>query len=107
MTVQELEVLIQEIVIEELDLEPDTLTPTGSFVDEYDADSLSLITVVARIEKQLGIRMPQERHAELTDLAALVAVVRETGNSANGAGDGSSANSGSNGGHASGGNGDV
>jgi acyl carrier protein len=104
MTVQELEVLIQEIVIEELDLEPGALTPTGSFVDEYDADSLSLITVVARIEKQLGIRMPQERHAELTDLAALVAVVRETGSSANGAGNGSSGSS-ANASH--GGNGDV
>lgn len=85
MTVQELETLIQEIVVEELDLEPGELKPTGSFVDEYDADSLTLITVVARIEKQLGIRLPQERYEELTDLAALVTAVREVRD--NGSGD--------------------
>ncbi|WP_225850970.1 acyl carrier protein [Streptomyces sp. HPF1205] len=84
MTVQELETLIQEIVVEELDLEPGELEPTGSFVDEYDADSLTLITVVARIEKQLGIRLPQERHAELTDLAALVTAVRDVRDSGSG-----------------------
>ena len=73
----ELESVIRGILAEELDLEPGELSLTANFVVEYDADSLSLITVIARIEKQLGVRIPLSLQEQMADLAGVLAVVRE------------------------------
>ena len=73
----ELEAAVRRILAEELDLEAGELRPTANFVAEYDADSLSLITVIARIEKQLGVRIPLSLQEEMADLAGVLAVVRK------------------------------
>ncbi|MEU0732713.1 acyl carrier protein, partial [Streptomyces lavendulocolor] len=57
---------ISEIVTEELELEPGELTVSGDFIEDYDGDSLALITVVSRIEKELGVALPKEGLEELT-----------------------------------------
>lgn len=67
---------VREIVMQELEIELDELDETASFVDEYDADSLSLITVVARIDKELRISLPQEIQPELVNLERVLAAVR-------------------------------
>ncbi|MDH6125235.1 acyl carrier protein [Kitasatospora sp. GP82] len=63
------------IVIEELELEPDELTDTGHFIEDYDSDSLSLITVVARIERELKVTIPKTDLGELVNLKLLVEAV--------------------------------
>ncbi|OKI22361.1 polyketide-8 synthase acyl carrier protein [Nocardiopsis sp. TSRI0078] len=73
---------IEEIVNQELELEEDELTDEADFVEEFEADSLSLITVVARIEKEMGVKVPSEELPELTNLRLLhAAVVRHAGGS--------------------------
>lgn len=66
---------IREIVAEELELDRDELSDTGHFVDDYDADSLSLITVIARIEKELGVAVPRDQLTEMTTLEQVFTVV--------------------------------
>jgi acyl carrier protein len=73
----ELEGVIRAILAEELDLEPGELSLTADLVDEYDADSLSLITVVARIEKQLGVKIPMSLQEGMTNLAGVLAAVHQ------------------------------
>lgn len=73
----ELKQSIRQIVAEELELDPAELTDSADFVEEYDADSLSLITVVARIEKEVGIVVPRDRFAEMSTLDDVFAVVAE------------------------------
>jgi acyl carrier protein len=68
---------VAEIVVEELELEKNELTPEGDFVEEYEGDSLALITVVARIEKELGVKVPSEVLPELTNLRLLSEAVVE------------------------------
>ncbi|MFJ7267085.1 acyl carrier protein [Streptomyces sp. NPDC099050] len=63
---------VGSIVNEELELEDGELTDGGHFIDDYDSDSLSLITVVARIEKELGVVMPKTDLTELVNLRLLV-----------------------------------
>ncbi|MFE4633071.1 acyl carrier protein [Streptomyces sp. NPDC056773] len=60
------------IVNEELELEEGELTDGGHFIDDYDSDSLSLITVVSRIEKELGVVIPKTDLGELVNLRLLV-----------------------------------
>ncbi len=76
---------VSRIVVEELELEDGELTDSGHFIDDYDSDSLSLITVVSRIEKELGVTIPKTELGELVNLRLLVdAVVQHAGESAHG-----------------------
>ncbi|MFE4675206.1 acyl carrier protein [Streptomyces sp. NPDC056723] len=81
---------VSRIVIEELELEEGELTDSGHFIDDYDSDSLSLITVVSRIEKELGVATPKDTLGDLVNLRLLVDAVvqhaadQQAGESANG-----------------------
>ncbi|MCX4663526.1 acyl carrier protein [Streptomyces uncialis] len=66
---------VSQIVNEELELEDGELTDSGHFIDDYDSDSLSLITVVSRIEKELGVAIPKTELGELFNLRLLVDAV--------------------------------
>jgi acyl carrier protein len=73
------ETRISEIISEELELDPGELGSTGHFIDDYDGDSLSLITVLARIDRELGIRIPPAMQEELVNLDAVMRVIRTNG----------------------------
>ncbi|WP_326812627.1 acyl carrier protein [Streptomyces scopuliridis] len=62
---------LREIVAEVLEVEPEEITETGSFVEEHEADSLRAIEILARIEKKYKIDIPQ---AELPNMGHLKAV---------------------------------
>ncbi|MEV2274692.1 acyl carrier protein [Nocardiopsis sp. NPDC049922] len=66
---------LRGIVIQELELEDGELTATGHFVEDYEGDSLSLITVVARIEKEMGVVIPKSELPELLNFEQLAAAV--------------------------------
>jgi acyl carrier protein len=68
---------IHEIIVQELELEPGELTETGHFIDDYDADSLTLITIVARIEKELGVVVPQAELVNMANLGGVYTVVEK------------------------------
>ncbi|MFE3143880.1 acyl carrier protein [Streptomyces scopuliridis] len=62
---------LREIVAEVLEVEPEEIAETGSFVEEHEADSLRAIEILARIEKKYKIDIPQ---AELPNMGHLKAV---------------------------------
>ncbi|MEV0260947.1 phosphopantetheine-binding protein [Streptomyces sp. NPDC050617] len=71
----ELRQQIREIVADVLEAELADLTDGSSFVDDFDADSLLVIEIFSRFERDLGIRIPQEDLTELDDLPAAYALV--------------------------------
>ncbi|GGN56426.1 hypothetical protein GCM10012285_51010 [Streptomyces kronopolitis] len=66
---------LREIVIDVLELEPDELTETSHFVNDHDADSLLAIEILARIEQDLDVDIPQDQLPEMVNLAGVWAVV--------------------------------
>jgi acyl carrier protein len=68
---------LREIVAEVLELEPEELTDDGDFVEEYEADSLRAIEVLARIEKRYKLEIPQEELTNMTNLRAVYDVVAQ------------------------------
>ncbi|MCT9930518.1 acyl carrier protein [Planotetraspora sp. A-T 1434] len=66
---------VRDIISQELELEAGELTETGHFIDEYDADSLSLITILARIEKELGLILPQDELPNMPNLQGVYEVM--------------------------------
>jgi acyl carrier protein len=72
MTTQETQLeALRELVAEVLEIDPEELTDTGDFIDDYEADSLRAIEILARIDKQYKVEIPQ---AELPLLRNLKAV---------------------------------
>ena len=66
---------LREIVAEVLEINEDELTDTGDFVEDYDADSLRAIEILARIEKKYKVEIPQAELAEMRDLKSVREVV--------------------------------
>lgn len=67
---------IRAIVAEVLALSPDEIDDTEDFVNRYQADSLNLIEIVAQVEKQYQVVLPQSelpRAYTVTALCELVA----------------------------------
>jgi acyl carrier protein len=67
---------LRELIAEVLELEPEEITETGSFVDEYEADSLRAIEILARIEKKYKVEVPQEDLAKMENLRAVYETVK-------------------------------
>ncbi|MCQ8186824.1 acyl carrier protein [Streptomyces rugosispiralis] len=66
---------LREIVAEVLEVEPEEITETGSFVEEHEADSLRAIEILARIEKKYKIDIPQSELPRMENLKAVHDVV--------------------------------
>ncbi|WP_116051407.1 acyl carrier protein [Amycolatopsis palatopharyngis] len=67
---QQLEEL-RDLVSEVLELEPEELSDTGDFIDDYEADSLRAIEILARIDKRYKVEIPQAELPELRNLRAV------------------------------------
>jgi acyl carrier protein len=62
---------LRELVAEVLEVDTDELTDGGDFVEEYEADSLRAIEILARIEKRYRVEIPQSELAVMRNLAAV------------------------------------
>jgi acyl carrier protein len=51
---------IKEIIVDVLGVDEEDVTPTAHFVDDLEADSLNVTTLVMRIEEALDIEIPDE-----------------------------------------------
>lgn len=68
---------LRNLVAEVLELEHEELTDDGDFVDEYGADSLRAIEILARIEKRYKVEIPQAELPNMSNLQAVYAVVAQ------------------------------
>jgi acyl carrier protein len=70
---------LRAMVAEVLELEPDELTDEGDFMTDYQADSLRAIEILARIDKQYKVEIPQTELPGLRNLKAVhAALVRHS-----------------------------
>ena len=66
---------LREIVAEVLEVDPEELTDTGDFVEDYEADSLRAIEILARLEKKYRVEIPQSELAGMRTLKGVGEVV--------------------------------
>lgn len=55
-----LEERVNQIVVEQLDVDPSEVTPEASFVDDLGADSLDRVELVMAFEEAFGLEIPDE-----------------------------------------------
>ncbi len=56
----DIESKVKDIIINELGVEAEKVTPEASFVDDLGADSLDTVELVMAFEEEFGIEIPDE-----------------------------------------------
>ena len=51
---------VKSIIVEQLGVEADEVTPAASFTDDLGADSLDIVELVMAFEEEFGIEIPDE-----------------------------------------------
>lgn len=71
---------LRAMIAEVLEVEPEELSDTGDFMEDYEADSLRAIEILARIDKVYKVEIPQAELPELRNLKAVqAALIRHSG----------------------------
>ncbi len=65
------------ILMEQLDLSKDEITESSSFVDDFEMDSLDMMEMVIEMEKATGIKIENEKLAEIKTVGDLFNYVEE------------------------------
>ena len=57
---------VKSIIVEQLGVEADEVTPEASFTDDLGADSLDIVELVMAFEEEFGIEIPDEDAEKIT-----------------------------------------
>jgi acyl carrier protein len=59
---------VREIIVEQLGVNPEQVTPEAKFVDDLGADSLDTVELVMALEEEFGMEIPDEEAEKLTSV---------------------------------------
>ena len=59
---------VQKIVVEQLGVKDDEVTPNASFVDDLGADSLDTVELVMALEEEFECEIPDEDAEKITNV---------------------------------------
>ena len=51
---------VKDIIVEQLGVNPEQVTPTASFIDDLGADSLDTVELVMAFEEEFSVEVPDE-----------------------------------------------
>ena len=66
MSVKKIEEEVRKIIVNQLDINEEEVTPDASFTDDLGADSLDLVELVMAMEEQFDIDIPDEDAENIT-----------------------------------------
>jgi acyl carrier protein len=68
---------VKEIIISELGVDPEKVTPEASFVDDLGADSLDTVELVMAFEEEFTIDIPDEDAGQMRTVGEAVAYIEK------------------------------
>jgi acyl carrier protein len=77
MTSQEIEKKVKEIIVEQLGVNPDQVTPEASFLEDLGADSLDTVELVMSFEEEFGAEIPDEDAEKLQTVGDVIRYIEE------------------------------
>lgn len=66
---------VKKIVVEQLGVEEDQVTPDASFIDDLGADSLDTVELVMALEEEFDCEIPDEEAEKIATLAQATSYV--------------------------------
>ena len=74
-----LEDKVKEIIVEQLGVNAEQVTPEASFIEDLGADSLDTVELVMAFEEEFGAEIPDEDAEKLTTVGAVISYLKEKG----------------------------
>ena len=74
---ENVEAKVREIIINELGVEPEKVTPEASFVEDLGADSLDTVELVMAFEEEFGMEIPDEEAEQLQSVGDAIRYIQE------------------------------
>ncbi len=73
---------VKSIIVEQLGVDGDEVTPAASFTDDLGADSLDIVELVMAFEEEFGIEIPDEEAEKIGKVQEAVAYIQENSKAA-------------------------
>jgi acyl carrier protein len=74
-----LEEKVKEIIVEQLGVNAEQVTPEASFIEDLGADSLDQVELVMAFEEEFGAEIPDEDAEKLTTVGKVVEYLKGKG----------------------------
>ena len=71
------EAKVREIIVNELGVEAEKVTPEASFVEDLGADSLDTVELVMAFEEEFGMEIPDEDAEQLQTVGDAIKYIEE------------------------------
>jgi acyl carrier protein len=68
---------VKDIIVEQLGVKPDQVTPAAKFIEDLGADSLDTVELVMALEEEFGIEVPDEQAEKLQSVGDVIKYVEE------------------------------
>ena len=68
---------VKKVVVDQLDVNEDEVTPTASFVDDLGADSLDQVELIMAFEEEFDIEIPDEDAEKIATVGDAVNYIEE------------------------------
>ena len=70
---------VKDIIVEQLGVNAEQVTPEASFIEDLGADSLDTVELVMAFEEEFGAEIPDEDAEKLTTVGAVISYLKEKG----------------------------
>jgi acyl carrier protein len=68
---------VRDIIVEQLGVKPDQVTPEAKFIEDLGADSLDTVELIMALEEEFGIEVPDEQAEKLLTVGDVVKYIEE------------------------------
>lgn len=68
---------VKKVLVEQLDVSEDQVTPGASVIDDLGADSLDVVEIIMGLEEEFDVEIPDEEAEKLTTVQKIVEYVEE------------------------------
>ncbi len=73
----DIEAKVKEIIVQQLGVDAEKVTPEASFVDDLGADSLDTVELVMALEEEFGIEIPDEAAEKIATVGDAVDYLKQ------------------------------
>jgi acyl carrier protein len=75
MSEKSIEEKVKDIIVEQLGVNPEQVTPNASFIEDLGADSLDTVELVMAFEEEFNIEVPDEDAEKLQKVGDVVSYI--------------------------------
>src|SRR5438876_5859538 len=77
MAEKSIEEKVKDIIVEQLGVNPEQVTPQASFIEDLGADSLDIVELVMAFEEEFGVEVPDEDAEKLQRVGDVIKYIED------------------------------